>query len=264
VKHPINRILNYFGANLNRFTRSPFEYLLSIPRYKETIIELLGYEFRIADTLSFYHSYREIFLDEIYKFPSNKKDPVILDCGANYGTSIVYFKQLFPDAKIVGVEADPTIFQLLKSNIDRRPYENMTLLNKVIATGNNPIRFYSDGADGGRVHSFDKPRRTNEIEPVALDDLIDDEIDLLKMDIEGSEVDVICALKKINRVKLMFVEYHSFSDSEQTLFQLLEVLSNNNFRYYISTILCAKKPFQNVVVRHGMDLQLNIFAIRKH
>ena len=85
-------------------------------------------------------------------------------------------------------------------------------------------------------------------------------IDVLKMDIEGSETDVLCASRKLNKVKQLFIEYHSFVDETQNLGELLSCLAKNNFRYYIHTQFCSKKPLIDDKIQLGMDLQLNIFA----
>ena len=109
---------------------------------------------------------------------------------------------------------------------------------------------------------MDSQKKSFQIETIALDDLIDGEIDFLKMDIEGAETDVLLSSKKLDQVNQMFIEYHSFYDSDQKLSQLLEVLSQNRFRYYIQEIFCPNKPFLKKESFNGMDLQLNIFAIK--
>ena len=43
--------------------------------------------------------YSEIFARESYRFHSKKKNPVILDCGANIGMATLYFKWLYPEAQ---------------------------------------------------------------------------------------------------------------------------------------------------------------------
>ena len=100
MKSIVKRILRNLGLELFRFQSSPYEYIRYKPRYEENTVNLLGREFRIPDSVSFYASFREIFLGEIYKFESSNRKPIILDCGSNCGTSIVYYKSLYPEAKI--------------------------------------------------------------------------------------------------------------------------------------------------------------------
>ena len=258
----IQKLFNYFGVKLTRFTKSEFEYLLNKPRYQNKLINFNGKNFEIADCLSFYYSYREIFIDEIYKFHTVKKRPKILDCGSNYGTSIFYFKELYPDSNIIGVEADPKIFKMLKKNIHQRSFKNVTLINKALSNKKGSIQFFSEGADGGRTHNMDSPKNSYKVETITLDELIDGDVDFLKMDIEGAETDVLCNSNNLNRVNQLFIEYHSFSSSEQKLDILLSYLKENGFRYYIKTQFCSKQPLLKTELQLGMDLQLNIFAKR--
>jgi hypothetical protein len=76
-------------------------------------VKFLKFSFDIPDLPSFVWQFKEIFVDEIYKFNSENKEPIIFDCGANVGTSCLYFKQLFPNGKIKAFEADPMIANVL-------------------------------------------------------------------------------------------------------------------------------------------------------
>jgi len=260
MKKIISSLFKIFGLSVSKSPKSGFEYLLNRSRFNIDEINLLGEKFEIADSHSFYYSHKEIFIDEIYKFQCEKNDPIILDCGSNYGTSIVYFKQLYPDAKIIGVEADPKIFKILKKNIHQRNFKNVTLINKAMSNKNGPIQFYSEGADGGRVHALSESIGTHEVETLSLDDIVEGEIDFLKMDIEGAETDVLVTSKKLDQVKQLFIEYHSFVDETQKLGELLSCLTQNKFRYYIHTQFCTKQPLIKNEIQLGMDLQLNILA----
>jgi len=261
-KKIIQSLFQKLGVRVIKSPSSGFEYLLNQRRYNKTQISLNNTTFEIADSHSFYYSHREIFIDEIYKFICNNDNPVIVDCGSNYGTSILYFKQLYPNAHIVGVEADPSIFEILEINIDKQNYNNITLLNKAISTDQGPVEFYGEGADGGRIHTNLESKNTYEVETIPLDDLIENNVDFLKMDIEGAETDVLVTSKKLGQVKQMFIEYHSFVDETQKLSELLSCLTRNKFRYYIHTQFCTNQPLINDEIQLGMDLQLNIFAKR--
>ena len=262
MKRNIIIFLQKLGIRIIKSPSSGFEYLLQKMRYKKHTINLTDLPFEIADGHSFYYSHREIFIDEIYRFQSDKIDPVIIDCGSNYGTSIVYFKQLYPDSKIIGVEADPDIFEILKNNLEQRSFSNITLLNKAISKEKGSIQFFSEGADGGRIHNMDSPKNSYKVETINLDELIDGDVDFLKMDIEGAESDMLCISKKLGKVKQMFIEFHSFVDEKQKLGDLLSTLTKNGFRYYIHTQFCSKRPLLEKETQLGMDLQLNIFAKR--
>jgi len=53
-------------------------------------------EFEIADGPSFYMMHSEIYGDQSYLFRSQRDAPVIIDCGSNYGVSILLFKKIIP------------------------------------------------------------------------------------------------------------------------------------------------------------------------
>jgi predicted O-methyltransferase YrrM len=60
-----------------------------------------------------------IFLKaKIYRFNSLITKPLILDCGANVGVSVLYFKRLYPDAEIIAFEPDEDVFAILKQNYE--------------------------------------------------------------------------------------------------------------------------------------------------
>jgi FkbM family methyltransferase len=262
LKSLIQHILRFFGYQLTRKgVEGPFEYLRALPRYTETTLELKGSDFTVADVHSFYHSYAEIFEGQIYRFKTNNSSPVIVDCGANYGTSIVYFKSLYPDARITGIEADPHIFSLLQSNLSVRSYQDVRLVNSAISSSSQPIDFFSEGADAGRVHPRDGSSALK-VCTVSLDEFLQEPVDFLKMDIEGAETEVLIRSKMLSSVKTLFVEFHSFQDAPQELDLLLKKLSEEGFRYYIQTQFCPPRPFCKLDHYLGMDLQLNIFAMR--
>lgn len=223
-------------------------------------MNLLGHPFSVVDGPSFFESYLEIFHAAIYNFRAETPVPRIIDCGSNCGVSIVYLKNLYPHAIITGIEADPRIYRLLKRNCAH--LGNVNILNRAVAGKHGTLTFYADGSDGGRIHSMDGHKGASTVEAITLDELIDGPVDFLKVDIEGAEGEALAACTKLNQVRHLFLEYHSFSDSPQELGTILAKLSACGFRYFIRHQMCSVTPFTNPKVNNGMDLQLNIFAIR--
>lgn len=99
------------------------------PRFKKfNNVNFNDYSIEIADGPSFVWQYRDIFVEELYNFSASTDEPVIYDCGANIGISIIYFKIRYPKAKIVAFEADSDIFSILKFNIENSELENVELI----------------------------------------------------------------------------------------------------------------------------------------
>ena len=62
---------------------------------------LFGKDFEFVDGYSFLFLHDEIIEKEIYKFSTDDSAPYIIDGGANIGLSVLYFKQSYPNAKIL-------------------------------------------------------------------------------------------------------------------------------------------------------------------
>ncbi len=226
--------------------------------------KFLSYVFDIPDSASFIWQFKEIFVDNVYKFDSYDDEPLIYDCGANVGLSCLYFKCRFPKAKIKAFEADPDISKILKSNLSRNNIQNIEIFDQAVWVDDDGVKFNSDGADGGSVVSSEKSITVNS---VRLRELIacESKIDLLKIDIEGAEFDVLRDCREfLGNVDNIFVEYHSRNGSAQRLSEILGFLQNAGFRYYIESVSKRNCPFINHGTDIAMDLQLNIYGYKRY
>ena len=233
-------------------------------RYKEFKIKFLDYEFTIPDVRSFLWQFKEIFVEECYKFESSTPKPVIYDCGANVGMSCTYFNRLYINSKIKAFEADPQIVEILTRNLNSNNINNVEIINKAIWTHNDGIEIGIEGADGSSIFLEDNKIK---VESLRLKDLLEseDRIDFLKLDIEGAELEVIEDCKEnLYKVENLFIEYHSFLDHNQELDVILQILKYNDFRYFIKQPFDRNIPFINRINKNypNMDLQLNIFAYK--
>lgn len=245
------------------------EWLKTVPRYTPVVTNILGKKLNLVDGLSFYYSYKEIFQHEIYKFIADRENPLIIDCGSNIGLSIIFFKTIYPTSRIIGFEADPKVYKILKINLDTFGYHDVEIQNKALWDQEKIIEFESEGADCGRVTIKNNESNTDKVEIAAV--LLStylcqiaEPVDLLKIDIEGAETSVLKECSDyLHKVNNLFVEYHSFSNSPQTLDEILLILKKANFRVNIQNPSPSSQPFINQQLYQGMDLQLNIFAYRR-
>jgi FkbM family methyltransferase len=236
----------------------------SIPRFISSKSNLLGTYVFFSDSASFLFMYDEIFEKGIYDFVSNIKRPYIIDCGANIGLSIIYFKKIYPLSTILGFEPDPGIYNILKENIKNFGFQDIVLEDKGVWNQEITMSFFSDGADGGRILLESESKNLINIHTIRLKDFLTKQVDLLKIDIEGAETVVLkdCS-ENLKYVDKIFVEYHSFTDRQQNLQELLEILCNAGFRYYIQQVgISSATPFIKVNSFNKIDNQLNIFAYR--
>lgn len=237
----------------------------SKPRNQATDVTFGKYRFRVPDALSFVWQFREIFVDEFYRFYTTSSAPVIFDCGTNIGTSVVYFHQTYPNARIVAFEADEQISAILQDNLRKNQISGVDVVTKAVWTNDEGIWFGSDQADSASIFSQTDRKL---VPSVRLRDVLlrETRIDMLKMDIEGAETAVLTDCHDaLAHVQNLFVEFHAYLDHPQTLAEVIQVLEASGFRYYINTSQYRHAPL--VTHRYkgndSMDLQLNIFAYRK-
>ena len=251
-KRKINSILNRNNENfIERFT--PLEKMF------------LGKILYIHDIASFHIGEFEIFSTEMYKFKVGHQNPYIIDCGANIGMSLIYFKELYPNATITAFEADEYIFDFLKKNVDSYELKDVEIINKAVWNTEETMYFFDEGGAGGRLEKKVEGRAYKRVKTTRLKKyLTRRKVDLLKIDIEGAEYEVIRDCEnELKNVSNIFLEYHSFGDKPQNLHQILEILKNAGFIYHIKEANVRKAPFLERELNNGMDMQLNVFCYRK-
>jgi FkbM family methyltransferase len=260
IKHRIKTLTN---KNYKEEEREKLR-IQNLPRFTETEINFLDKKIKIADNASFHFIKKEIFDQQIYKFNCATGTPYIIDCGANIGLSIIYFKQLFPKAEITGFEPDDRIFNVLQHNVEVFNLSNVDLIKKACWNKKTTLQFYSEGADGGRAAKDFDTNNLIEVETTRLRKYLNRKVDFLKIDIEGAESVVLedCKDLLIN-VKNLFVEYHSFFNQEQYLPEILTIMKDAGFRLHVTAPgLTSQNPLVRLNDYLGMDNQLNIYGFR--
>jgi FkbM family methyltransferase len=258
---------NSFFFRLNRFIKrkrkeSKRDKISNRPRFKEEHTELFGKKFLYHDNLSFLNTYEEIFEKEIYKFNASKSKKTILDCGANMGLSVLFFARNYPDHTILAFEPDENIFRILTENVKTYDLKNVKLFKQAVWNKNETLEFYTDFGMGGRINDSYQDQVPQKIDAVRLKDFITNDIDFLKVDIEGAEYTVITDCRDVlGKVNNIFLEYHSHHQEPQQFHELLSILSENQFRYHLLESCSRQKPFiDKGLVCEIYDMTVNIFG----
>ena len=210
----------------------------------------------------FIHGIQELFVDKTYYFLSRNDNPLIIDCGANIGLSIIYFKQLYPNSTVICFEPDREIYNLLIENLNSFQLEDIQIENAAVWKLDGFINFNSDGQVGGKIDDTKKGELTKSI---RLKSLLNKSIDFLKIDIEGAEYEVLKDCEdNLHYVENIFIEYHSSPKEPQKLQEILTILQNAGFRYYMKEAWPNRiHPFiEKNSASSVYDLQLNIFGYR--
>lgn len=205
---------------------------------------------------------RSFFVLGEYAFtlPTN---PVIVDAGANLGIASLYFWRRYDPRVLVSLEADPEIYSRYTIPNLRTFDVGARVLNKALWKENREVRFMQTGLDSG----FVDPRGGTVVEGVSLDSLIDElgPIDLLKMDIEGGEMEVIPSTRQLDKVQNIFIEIEIQADFLKKPEIILAALTCAGFRYYLRTIipgLLTEPPAVFERPREDIAYFLNIFGTR--
>ena len=241
------------------------------PKPKVTIEEDLGYTEVFGKNFHYHYkpafdiTYDELYKKGIYSFSTSNPNPVIVDCGANMGLSLLFFSINYPNAKIYAFEPDASVLECLEKNIETYQMDNVELIKKAVWNKNDTLEFFTDKGMGGRLKCDYLDQIPTKVEAIRLREFISDKhIDLLKMDIEGAEYLVIQDCEPIlNQIDNIFIEYHSMENEEQKLDELLLILKRNGFRYHLSQSFSRNKPFiDKDLVNEKIDLAINIYGYK--
>lgn len=135
-------------------------------------------------------TFREIFIRREYDiaFPPSFSPETIIDAGANIGFTSVFFANKFPAARILSLEPDLGNFNVLKRNLD--PYHKITPIRSAIWRADELIHLVDEGY-GERGFIVQSKGEGPSMPGRSIDSLLKEfdfkTIDILKMDIEGSE-----------------------------------------------------------------------------
>lgn len=202
-----------------------------------------------------------MFIQQEYYFKTASQSPFIIDCGSHIGMSILYFKTMYPGARILGFEPAPETFKLLQANVKRNRLREVTVLNMAVSNEEGTIKFYGDASLKSSLF-FQEGKNEIEVKATRLSRYIDRKVDFLKIDVEGAEELVLSDLAstgKLDLVEQMVIEYHHHQEKKEDLDALarfLKILEDHKFGYMIEGITAL--PFR----RAGYE-DILIFAYQK-
>ena len=143
-----------------------------------------------------------------YAIPLKPNKPVILDIGANVGSFAIWATRFWPGCTIHCYEPSKENFEYLEKNISSLcPNEKIELNNVAVGDVLKTKLFNGLNNCGERsLHQIGEQDENYEmvktIDPIALPNA-----DILKMDTEGSELDILDRITDINFKAIVF-EYH--------------------------------------------------------
>jgi len=238
IKETADKIQRRFTASLNRLpvhlTYCKLRCLvLVLKRDKPRTTNILGYRVAHQDIKSLYIEFKDIFKNQIYHFTAENDAPTIIDGGGFIGLATLYFKYHFPAAKITVFEPSPDVLPLLKKNIEQNHLRDVTIVPAGLGRKNETVSFAPSRTDAGKISN----EGSIAVQINTLSQYLAEPLDYLKLNIEGSERDVLQELDesgRLGRVRQLCFEWHSFAAGEQHLDECLRILQRNGFRYLIN------------------------------
>lgn len=182
----------------------------------------------------------EIFDAKEYTIGCATDSPRILDCGSHIGLATLYFKSLYPKARITCVEPVKDNFELLKKNVASNSLEGMTLINAAVADVAGKATMYGEFnleqpryIGGSLFKNWANPWSVEQqVDTVVLSSLLQERFDFVKLDLEGMETRAMREAESyLTNVGEICIEYHDIGSlgKETDLDAIIEILERNGF-----------------------------------
>jgi FkbM family methyltransferase len=157
----------------------------------------------------------EVFAGEVYRPPVRLRRPVrrIVDLGSNVGYTLLYWRRLFPEAKILAFEPHPRHQSQIEEHVRLNGMEDQVELHKVAAGIAEGTATLTDSESASALVAGSE--RTGFSVPVRdiYEVLRSESFDLMKMDIEGSEYPILDDPRFYDlRIPLVVLEWHRTAD----------------------------------------------------
>jgi FkbM family methyltransferase len=230
------------------------------------LIRLAGATLLVHDKRALWIVLNELLALEEYYFEAETDAPVILDCGANFGLAIYYFKRLYPKARVTAFEPVPELFNIIKMNVLSAAWNDVEVLPFALSDDDVDATDFNVSQEHSMAGSLTQRRLAPEfndhvtaiqVPTRRLSAWLGQTIDFLKLDIEGSEDSVLAESSQLlPNVRHLFVEYHHGAGMPagrlETILRILEAAGfdcqlGKSFSFEASTgrraMLHASEPY---------------------
>ena len=184
---------------------------------------------------------------------------IVIDVGANIGYYTLIFAQLVGSSgKVFAFEPESKNFEILKKNIEINNYPNIVAEQKIVSDKSGIVKLFiaEHGIVGHRINQQKSSQKFIEVESIILDNYIkklnlDNKINFIKIDVEGSEPKVLEGAKEImqksNQLKI-FTEFNRESVKEYGVEpkEMIDLLYRNGFKIYLPNYKENKINLTNV------------------
>jgi FkbM family methyltransferase len=174
-------------------------------------------------------SIREVLLQEVYRLPNDIQRKTIVDLGANIGLASTWLAHRYKAQRVIALEPDASNCTLARRNFVANQVPGTVIEGAIGATA-GVARFQAGSASNrGRIGPSGKEVDLLTMSSVFHNCEIVGRVNLLKIDIEGSEQDLLTGdISWLHRVDEIIIEFHP------TLVEyarLIRILVESGFSY---------------------------------
>lgn len=186
-----------------------------------------------------YNEYKPL-VETFQKHFKNTKNLTVIDAGSNIGLTSVYLSKYFPDSNFIAIEPDSLNFESVTYNLETNGIKNAVKIKGGLWSRNSNLKIVKDFRDKNdwsiRVEETNEESDLKAFSiPYLMQEHKLDVIDILKIDIEGSEKEVFTGLNAdvsfLAKTKCIAVEIHDEFDCREAIYKILK---EHNFDFFES------------------------------
>ncbi len=181
------------------------------------------------------HIISEAYVGKVYdSFLS--KDMTILEVGGNVGAVTLYLSRFAKSLYVM--EPSTQHLEVLHKTVEYNKLDNVTIIPKALDAVDGERTFYENDKNN-TMFSLKQTFPVSKEETVqcaSLSSILDeyniDCVDFMKLDVEGSEIDILTSesfRKESGRIKSLLIEYHTWAGDRS---ELEKALTQNNYRWW--------------------------------
>ena len=194
-----------------------------------------------------HHEFKEIFMENAYSIGLKKrikKNPTIIDIGANAGFFTMFAVSKYPECTVYSYEPIYSNFQQLIKNRELNSTKKIYCFNSAVCGHNGKIKMSHNKTGSFTTtasiinNDGDDDKESIEVSCLKLSELFKennlDSCDLLKLDCEGAEYDILYNTPKeiLNKIDQMAIEVHQGKNEKENLFSLKNFLLEFDFKLF--------------------------------
>jgi len=200
-------------------------------------------------------SIKDILLNREYeyipRFELKNFTGLVVDAGAHVGVfSLV--SSVFA-RKVIALEPYPLNYSLLRINLARNDVDNVIAINKALSSQRGKLKIHR-GNHSGKHSTFGSCKEFFEVPTITLEEIVSkyNDIDLLKMDVEGSEFEVFKMIRRENleHIGAIVGEIHP---DYGTIDTVVHRLKNSGFCVETFFPPLSKKKSSYLIKLHGLS-----------